>query len=42
MGNLIDRVYSFRKVLSDMVMCFNKGGLLIVVSFFIWFEEYIE
>lgn len=26
----------------DMVMWLNKGGLFVVVSFFIWLEEYIE
>ena len=42
MGNLIDRVYSPRKVLSDMAMRLNKGGLLIVASPFTWLEEYTE
>lgn len=42
MGNFIDWVYSFCKVLEDMSYRFNRGGLLIIVSLFIWLEEYIE
>ena len=42
MGNLIDRVYSPRKVLADMAARLNAGGLLIVASPFTWLEEYTE
>ena len=42
MGNLIDRVYSPRKVLSDMAARLNAGGLLVVASPFTWLEEYTE
>lgn len=42
MGNLIDRVYSPRKVLADMSERLNPGGLLIVASPFTWLEEYTE
>ena len=42
MGNLIDRVYSPRKVLADMSERLNPGGLLIIASPFTWLEEYTE
>ncbi len=42
MGNLIDRVYSPRKVLMDMATRLNKGGLLVIASPFTWLEEYTE
>lgn len=42
MGNLIDRVYSPRKVLADMAERLNTGGILIVASPFTWLEEYTE
>ena len=42
LGNLIDRVYSPRKVLSEMQKRLNAGGLLIVASPFTWLEEYTE
>jgi putative 4-mercaptohistidine N1-methyltranferase len=42
LGNLIDRVYSPRKVLSEMQKRLNEGGLLIVASPFTWLEEYTE
>ena len=42
LGNLIDRVYSPRKVLTDMATRLNKGGLLVVASPFTWLEEYTE
>lgn len=42
MGNLIDRVYSPRKVLTDMATRLNKGGLLVIASPFTWLEEYTE
>ena len=42
MGNLIDRVYSPRKVLEDMSHRLNRGGLLIIASPFTWLEEYTE
>ena len=42
MGNLIDRVYSPRKVLADMSERLNPGGLLIIASPFTWLEEYTK
>ncbi len=42
MGNLIDRVYSPRKVLSDISERLNEGGLLIIASPFTWLEDYTE
>jgi 5-histidylcysteine sulfoxide synthase/putative 4-mercaptohistidine N1-methyltranferase len=42
MGNLIDRVYSPRKVINDMALRLNPGGLLVVASPFTWLEEYTE
>ena len=42
MGNLIDRVYSPRKVLSNISERLNEGGLLIIASPFTWLEDYTE
>lgn len=42
MGNLLDRVYSPKKVLKDIIERLNKGGILVVASPFTWLEEYTE
>lgn len=42
LGNLIDRVYSPRKVLNEISQRLNDGGLLVVASPFTWLEEYTE
>ena len=42
MGNLIDRVYSPRKLLEEISARINSGGLLIIASPFTWLEEYTE
>jgi len=42
MGNLIDRVYSPRKVLSDVSERLKSGGILIIASPFTWLEDYTE
>jgi len=42
MGNLIDRVYSPRKLLQEVSERLNKGGLLVIASPFTWLEEYTQ
>jgi len=42
MGNLLDRVYSPRKVLDDITNRLNSGGILVIASPFTWLEEYTE
>ena len=42
MGNLLDRVYSPKKVLNDVTARLNAGGLLVIASPFTWLEEYTE
>lgn len=42
MGNLLDRVYSPRKLLKDVQSRLNKGGILVVASPFTWLTEYTE
>lgn len=41
-GNLIDRLYSPRKLLSMIHKRMNPGGLLILVSPYTWLEEFTE
>ena len=42
MGNLLDRVYSPRKLLREVSQRLNKGGLLVIASPFTWLEEYTQ
>jgi putative 4-mercaptohistidine N1-methyltranferase len=42
MGNLLDRVYSPKKVLNDVTARLNAGGILVIASPFTWLEEYTE
>lgn len=42
MGNLLDRVYSPRKLLSTVSERLNDGGILVVTSPFTWLTEYTE
>lgn len=42
MGNLLDRVYSPRKVLADLQQRLNVGGVLVVASPFTWLTDYTE
>ncbi len=42
MGNLLDRVYSPRKVLQTVTERLNSGGILVVASPFTWLAEYTE
>ncbi|MCU7554098.1 5-histidylcysteine sulfoxide synthase [Alteromonas sp. ASW11-19] len=42
MGNLLDRVYSPRKVLQTVTERLNTGGILVVASPFTWLDEYTE
>ncbi|MGQ8366392.1 5-histidylcysteine sulfoxide synthase [Glaciecola sp. 1036] len=42
MGNLLDRVYSPRKVLKIVTERLNVGGILVITSPFTWLTEYTE
>ena len=42
MGNLLDRVYSPRKLLDVVSSRLNTGGILVIASPFTWLEEYTE
>ena len=42
LGNLIDRVYSPRKLLADIQRRLNIGGVLVVASPFTWLEDYTQ
>ncbi len=42
LGNLLDRVYSPRKLLADIQQRLNVNGVLVVASPFTWLEEYTE
>ena len=42
MGNLLDRVYSPRKLLKDIQGRLNAGGILVIASPFTWLTEYTE
>ncbi|MBD3584425.1 5-histidylcysteine sulfoxide synthase [Salinimonas sp. HHU 13199] len=42
MGNLLDRVYSPRKLLKDIQERLNAGGILVIASPFTWLTEYTE
>lgn len=42
MGNLLDRVYSPRKLLETVTDRLNVGGILVVTSPFTWLSDYTE
>ncbi|WP_218354929.1 5-histidylcysteine sulfoxide synthase [Alteromonas lipotrueiana] len=42
LGNLLDRVYSPRKLSTDIQQRLNMNGILVVASPFTWLEEYTE
>ncbi len=42
MGNLLDRVYSPRKLLATVTERLNEGGILVISSPFTWLTDYTE